>query len=277
LHLALLRLNITADIATGDASRKAGRYVLISILVPSISRAREYAKCTACSANGRTLATALSLYLSNTNAKSFPMACYDYLPNNDDDEPPSWYRLTELQDILPVAVQASSPAANEGGQGLVCPGSNRPWSDNYYVANLWVKSNYAMNYFVTNHLRPPQDYPGFYFYKVEGHPNPERTILFGEAQDMYYANDDWKCEGGDAPSWYSRYFPDHHGKKLNYVMFDMSVKTLEKPADYTDTEVCTAPGAEGQDFYTPWAGPHWCYYNRYGIAFTDETDGAPDQ
>ncbi len=238
--------------------------VLVSILLPSLQKAKEYAHLSACISNAGQMGKMLEAGIANENLKKYPTGCYDITYNDPSGALPSWWRLNSFKSTVPVVPEtcggtATRPAKDYGDTGLVCPATKQAWPSNGY--GTYIKSNYAMNYFVSNH-------PTGSFQNVAGHPHPDSTILFGESLWHYYAVDGWK--GGNV-AYYNAYFPDHHLGKLNYIMFDYSVKSMLKPVDEFDLETCDAPGQEGDN--PSGSGNwqyHWCYYNRYGVAYTDE-------
>lgn len=245
--------------------------LLVSILLPSLQKANQIAMLTACKANGKTMGNTMAHAVTEEEMKLYPIAFYDYdysAPRSDGLI--SWWRLNNFKSIAPVlpytcgdTPPAARPEKNFGDPGLICPATKRAWTraGGGSPATQYVKANYAMNYFISSHIFSPFSY-------VDGHPQPGSTILFGESVDQYYAVDGWK---GGTLGWYNNYFPDHHLEKLNYVMFDYSVQTLVRPVDEFDVETCEAPGQEGDNPSGSgnWS-THWCYYNRYGVAFTDE-------
>ncbi len=249
--------------------------LLVSILLPSLQKAKQLAMLAACMANGKTMSNTIAQAVTDENTKLHPLAFYDY----DYSAPDalgriSWWRLKAFKSVAPPWPYVCGdppvlrPEKDFGPAGLTCPGtSSRTWtrasSTTSDYKSFWVKANYAMNYFVSSHIFSKFSY-------VDGHPHPDKTILFGESEDQYYAND-WKATSADKLKWYASYFPDHHMEKLNYVMFDYSVQTLIRPVDAYDAETCDAPGQEGdQNSQSGNWQYHWCYYNRYGIAYTDE-------
>lgn len=207
--------------------------VLVGILVPSFMYVRQQSMVAGCLNRIRVISDGI------TNYRSDKM----YLPGSYKDSTTKWY------EVSPLASLYTSNA-------LVCPGDATAnvmcgaGAGGSIDADATVfRSSYAMNYWV-DHNTPKA------FSRNYGHPDEANTILFGESEWGCYRNGEDLGEVAQTAT-----FPrDRHASTLNFLMFDLSARSVTSEPVSAD---CGAPGLEGD-----W-GAHLCLYGSDGISWTD--------
>jgi hypothetical protein len=156
---------------------------------------------------------------------------------------------------------------------LRCPGDACwPNQDGGWYPSFLFYSSYAQSYISTTQDIAPQTMFG----RVDGHPSPGTTFLFGESdRRLWFMPTGAANVGGNLfgnQTFYDTRFPHtRHGKKANHVMMDLTVKTLTLPL-FQQAETCSAdamgPGT-GCSLGVAGSTAHWCYYNEYGFTWVD--------
>lgn len=136
--------------------------LLISILLPTLGKAREQAKTVQCASNLRQLSMAMVNY-SVENKGKFPPNINTLIPAPPAGQPTAnlWYDVNRIGKYLPKGVQPSPTSTNPtiGGLVFVCPsGVNN--EQRSYAMNVWASS--IADQFVLNRTQQGMVYSGSY-------------------------------------------------------------------------------------------------------------------
>jgi prepilin-type N-terminal cleavage/methylation domain-containing protein/prepilin-type processing-associated H-X9-DG protein len=150
--------------------------LLVGILLPALSKARDAAKASQCASNSRQLIIALLTYSNDYKAKfppnvnpgtavAFPMGTY-------------WYDENVMGQYLPQMNSADgggSITTTVGGGVMLCP--NHPQAGRSYSMNYWASSGAVAD--ANGALQAPNNARGRGFNADV--QDPVKTILIGEA------------------------------------------------------------------------------------------------
>ena len=181
--------------------------LLVGILVPSLRKAKETARRTACAANLRQLGTAIRMYLSESNDVLPAATPFGPPPEVDPDGPP------EIPDIATVLKPYLAKEVGDRDEVFHCP------------SDLPGRSK-----------RPPE-YEGMSFFETEGTSYAYNFYLSGNKMYEIVRNE-WviKYFGGqvtEAEIWIMRDMIAFHGKAgtpgaSNYLYIDGHVSDLAR-------------------------------------------------
>lgn len=217
--------------------------LLVTMLVPSYVRIHRKAMVASCMNRMKVVTDGLRNYLSTGKKR--------YFPNSYRDGAKPWWTVSPLDEAY-ARGDLTCPGDSQFPNVICGAGATDHQGTAVAADNTEFNSSYACNYLL-DHGTPKK------FSSSYGHPSGENTILFAEC--------DWAfCRNGDDLSATAqvRTFPSaRHGGELNFVMFDLSIKTVEVPELGEEEANCGAPGLEGG-----W-GAHMCLFKDHGIAWTD--------
>lgn len=204
--------------------------VLVSILLPALSRARQQARATVCLSNLRSLGLAVQVYLQH-NHETFPS--FGYLHGGESNPAQSWINLlAEYYARSGGEVLGSGSAATLQGEVRDirrCPSDRSPWYGQPRTDGqgkpLWRQTSYASNYYLVAD-DPRAIGKTQTFTRLGQIPRPATTISFVElAEDGEYATADhvhpelWFA--GTPRQIAGRQMAlDRHAGRANYVFVD---------------------------------------------------------
>ncbi len=128
--------------------------VLISILLPSLNKAREQGNIVKCASNIRQLALAVTNYATENKGK---------YPPNVNSPAIEWYHRDRIGKYLPNSVV--TPSGNIAGPIMVCPTTRDENVIRTYSMNVWASS--ISDQFVYNKTPDPRTFTGLTY-----NPNP---------------------------------------------------------------------------------------------------------
>jgi len=154
--------------------------MLIAILLPSLSRAREQARFTACMSNMRQLGLGFLYYGEDNNGRPPPNRLKSSADAPYGGTPPDyrdsdwWYYAHMVPKFIPSDRESHTRAAFGGV--FVCPShleAGRSYSMNIFASNFERERTFATQYTRGTPFNP---------FNVE---NPERYLIFGEAHAIF--------------------------------------------------------------------------------------------
>jgi prepilin-type N-terminal cleavage/methylation domain-containing protein len=153
--------------------------LLIAVLLPTLSGARRAARSAACLSNVRQLTLATHTYAMDFSGVP-PMARWNgrhwmmYL------EP--YYAST---DVLLCPEAATRPAELGDGAGVGEFMAWERWDPVSFVPRRVWRGSYGYNGWMSRDgVRDPENYPGFYFGAMDGHPLMSTIPVFGDARNQ---------------------------------------------------------------------------------------------
>jgi prepilin-type N-terminal cleavage/methylation domain-containing protein/prepilin-type processing-associated H-X9-DG protein len=195
--------------------------LLVSILLPSLNRAKQLAKATVCLSNGRNLAVATLIY-AQENRQFLPSVGLSH-GSHVVDEQGSWFHL--LMDYA--------------GSRLLyrCPSDESPWFDQPLPGGRLRKVGFATNYYVSGQMVGWEEYGSLDKIRM-----PMQTIFAVElTEGRTLAQQEWAAADHiHADLWLSDPEPkareqvaiDRHLGRANYVFLDSHAQSLEFEETY---------------------------------------------
>jgi prepilin-type N-terminal cleavage/methylation domain-containing protein/prepilin-type processing-associated H-X9-DG protein len=195
--------------------------LLVSILLPSLSRAKQQAKATVCLSNGRNIAVATMMY-AHENRQLLPMVGLSH-GSHMVDEQGSWFHL--LMDYA--------------GTKLLyrCPSDESPWFEQPLPGGRRRKVSFATNYYVSGQMVGWEEYGS-----LDKIRKPMQTVFAVELTEGHTpAQKEWaSADHIHADLWLSNPEPkareqvaiDRHIDRANYVFLDSHAEPLEFDETY---------------------------------------------
>lgn len=200
--------------------------LLVSLLLPSLNRARELARQTVCASNQRQIGILLTMYSAESHY-------YPHVRTDSDGTPPYWKQGLPFYDwrdhlrmqglIAHNRNVSSSTYEDPVNAKLYCPTKR-------VGADKWSRTTYAMG-----DVAYPTDKPGIggasiwvsgQFY----HVRPEQVQRAGETMAIYEVRRDGGVSTRGDAFWYSAWATDVHLGVSNFLWTDGHVN--QKPADW---------------------------------------------
>jgi prepilin-type N-terminal cleavage/methylation domain-containing protein len=190
--------------------------LLLSILLPSLGKAREQARGVLCSSNLKQMGIGLQIYV-NEHRNKVPVP-YDSTKSGNDAWQPTWYVLIG-KDIGWKAQTAGSSGEKTDRLALSakniihCPSVK----SSEYGANDWAVTHYTTSMFNGNMILTSYRSPGKYVFLSDGAP-------------AYY----WFNPAMVFPKliWPRELIVPRHGKASNHLYMDMHIKKLTEKELY---------------------------------------------
>jgi len=180
--------------------------ILVSLLMPSLGKARELARTTACGMQMRNIMLSMTMYLEDNNQR-WPGFVFERVPNASDPSGYSWF-----QNWAPFAglegPRGFCPGLVSGKwlepEQLYCPGGKAKKLGKYgsYSANVYILYNpnlgepYERRVFRTNI------------------PQPDKTLLFVEEDEDCLDNEHFAVQTGN---WQNMISGRHRGANMSFT------------------------------------------------------------
>jgi prepilin-type N-terminal cleavage/methylation domain-containing protein/prepilin-type processing-associated H-X9-DG protein len=165
--------------------------VLISILLPSLNRAREAANQTKCLSNLRQLGLAFVMYL-NDNRGVFPYTGRFDIPKNEDF---LWWQETPylgrtVADIRQSAIaKYLAPGGNVSKDYFLCPSDDPEQRDSVAPGGGYFRYSYSMNYFLED--SPYDPIGGYKAPRISAVRNAAEKIILVEEDPLTINDGAW--------------------------------------------------------------------------------------
>ena len=227
--------------------------LLLSILMPTLGRAREQARMVICKVNLRSVGTSLYLYAQDNMDRVVPACAMTYQSYDATFELFLDKYLGQLYPAIPNPYKGFAKPAKSSGLWACPSDKEKRYGSPTGTYGRWpaLKRSYTMNFMVSTYYSPTEGPTGFFGFSAKISRLPSSIAVFGEHWDEYNihranvrsANFFYKLYP-TCPSIYAmEWIYTHPNKKLNFVCADTSVKS------YFYWDVSTNPSLGGDKAY----------------------------
>ncbi|MCK5225727.1 MAG: DUF1559 domain-containing protein [Planctomycetes bacterium] len=207
--------------------------MLMGILLPSLSVAREQARCVVCKSNLRNIGLALRLYIDDFNGK---MPSADPSPGHYGQKSQYWFMNSELMGYLDLEIR-SDPNGDLIGPPkersvLTCPSHRKPDMTRHSPPNyLAQQREYALSYMANGTLGVSNQHfaSGEYRYESE-YKKPREAMMFCDGNGTMQAPGTVLYGGCPKEN-----FEFRHRGKANVLFLDQHIESLREE----DIPFCT--------------------------------------